>query len=148
MKAIRNFFIWIYSNIELWLAIQRAEKAFRGEYVVGVNRDGSKRYLVGNRRYYVMPDADDRLIIMSRRQMHKLRIMKVMSEEVKARHLMEESFYYTADASKNGIDSLREYKRKKYYEYRLASYERRKRERKTKRLLRKKIRRLKNGSLE
>ena len=63
MKLIRNFFIWLYSNIDLWLAIQRAEKAYRGEFIIGVNKDKSNRYLVGNTRYYVMPDADDKLII-------------------------------------------------------------------------------------
>ena len=47
----------------------------------------------------MLPDADDKLIIMNRRQMHKLRTMKMMSNEAKVRHLKEESFYYTADGS-------------------------------------------------
>lgn len=127
MKLIRNFFIWLYSNIDLWLAIQRAEKAYRGEYIIGVNKDKSKRYLVGNTRYYVMPDADDKLIIMNRRQMHKLRTMKMMSNEAKVRHLKGESFYYTPDGSGNTIDKdLKEFKRKKYFEYRVEVYNKRK----------------------
>jgi hypothetical protein len=131
MKLIRNFFIWLYSNIDLWLAIQRAEKAYRGEFIIGVNKDKSKRYLVGNTRYYVLPDADDKLIIMNRRQMHKLRTMKMMSNEAKVRHLKEESFYYTADGSGNTISkALKEFKRQKYFEYRVEVYNKRRAARK------------------
>ena len=149
MRLLRKFYIWLYSNIDLWLAIQKAEKAYRGEYVIGENKDKSKRYLVGRTRYYVMPDADDNLIIMNRRQMHKLRVMRVMSNEAKTRHLMKESFYYTPDGSGEGIhDTLKEYKRKKYIEYRIKTYENRKAARKQARLLRKKVRRAKRNGLQ
>lgn len=144
MRLLRKFYIWLYSNIDLWLAIQKADKAYRGEYVIGENKDKSKRYLVGRTRYYVMPDADDKLIIMNRRQMHKLRVMRVMSNEAKVRHLMKESFYYTPDGSGEGIhDTLKEYKRKKYIEYRMKTYENRKAARRQARLLRKKVRQAK-----
>ncbi len=148
MKILRKFYIWLYSNIDLWLAIQKAEKAYRGEYVIGENKDKSKRYLVGRTRYYVMPDADDKLIIMNRRQMHKLRVMRVMSNEAKTRHLMKESFYYTPDGSGDGIHGkLKEHKRKMYIEYRMQSYEKRKEARKRSRLLRKNVRKIKKKGL-
>lgn len=148
MKILRKFYIWLYSNIDLWLAIQKAEKAYRGEYVIGQNRDKTKRFLVGRTRYYVMPDADDKLIIMNRRQMHKLRVMRVMSNEAKVRHLMKESFYFTPDGSGERIyDELKEYKRKKYIEYRMATYEKRKLIRKQNRLLRKRVRSVRTKGL-
>lgn len=140
MKILRKFYIWLYSNIDLWLAIQKANKAYKGEYVIGENRDNTKRFLVGKTRYYVMPDADNRLIIMNRRQMHKLRVMRVMSNEAKIKHLMKESFYFTPDGSGEGIhDTLKEHKRKMYVKYRMDTYERRTAARKQARLLRKKV---------
>lgn len=140
MSILRKFFIWLYSNIDLWLAVQKAEKAYQGKYVLGLNKDKSKRYLVGKTRYYVMPDADDNLIIMNRRQMHKLRVMRAMSNEAKVKHLMKESFYFTADGSGDGIDNnLKGYKRKMYIMYRMQTYERRKAQRKQNRLLRKSV---------
>lgn len=149
MKILRKFYIWLYSNIDLWLAIQKAEKAYRGEYAIGVNKDKSKRFLVGSTRYYVMPDADDNLIIMNRRQMHKLRVMKVMSNEAKVRHLMKESFYFTPDGSGEGIhDSLREHKRKMYLQYRMQTYEKRKAARKQARLLRRRTDQLRRRGLK
>jgi hypothetical protein len=115
---IKKFFVYIYANIDLWLAINKAEKAHRGEYVVGNNRDGSPRYSVKGVRYYVMPDDKNRLIIMTRSQMHRFRTSKRMSNEVKVKHLLSESFYFTADKSGEVIDkSLKDYKRKKYIEY-------------------------------
>lgn len=143
MNTLRKFYIWLYSNIDLWLAIQKADQAYRGKYVFGENRDKSKRYLVGKTRYYVMPDANDKLIIMNRRQMHKLRTMRAMSNEAKVKHLTNESFYFTPDGAGIGINGgLKEYKRKMYFIYRMQAYEKRKAERKQKKLLRKKIDRL------
>lgn len=148
MKILRKFYIWLYSNIDLWLAIQKANKAYSGEYVIGQNRDNTKRFLVGKTRYYVMPDADDNLIIMNRRQMHKLRVMQIMSNDAKIRHLLKESFYYTPDGSGECINSkLREHKRKMYIQYRMETYEKRKAARKQSRLIKRKIDRLNRKGL-
>lgn len=144
MKLL-NIFIWIYANIDLWLAIQKAEKAYRGEYVIGENADKSPRYLVKNTRYYVMPDENSKLIIMHRRNMHRLRVKGVMSNEAKVKHLLMESFYFTPDGSGNKIpDGLKAYKRKKYIEYSITMFHRRREEKRRMRLLSRKIKKIKN----
>jgi hypothetical protein len=123
VRKIRAFFIAQLAGVELWLAVQRAEKAYRGELLHHTTKDGRKVYHVGNIRYYVMPDWNDKLIIMHRRNMHKLRKKGRMSEKVQAHDLAKESFYFTTHA--NGADpitaKLKEHKRKKYVEYRIKS---------------------------
>lgn len=123
IRKIRAFFIAQRAGIELWLAIQKAEKAYRGELVRYVTKDKRKIYHRGNIRYYVMPDWNDKLIIMHKGEMHKLRTKGRMSDQVKVHDLKKESFYYTSHA--NGVDpispNLKEYKRRKYIEYRVKT---------------------------
>lgn len=146
MKLL-NIFIWIYANIDLWLAIQKADKAYRGEYVIGKNTDNTPRYLVKNTRYYVMPDDNDKLIIMHKRNMHRLRVKGIMSNDAKVKHLLRESFYFTPDGSGEGIsDELKAYKRKKYIEYCIKTHHRKRKEKRMMRTMRSKVRKAKKSN--
>ncbi len=60
-----KYFLFIKAQILLWYASKQADKAYRGEYKIGENKDGSIRYARNNVRYYVMPDENDKLICMS-----------------------------------------------------------------------------------
>lgn len=48
-------------------------------------------------RYYVMPDSQDRLVVMRRRGMRLLRRHGIFQREVRMSDLQRESFYFTAD---------------------------------------------------
>ncbi|MFA6813008.1 MAG: hypothetical protein WCR45_07950 [Bacteroidaceae bacterium] len=139
MNGISKFIIAQKANITLWYGSRMADQAYKGLHVVGINKDKTKRYSLANTRYYVMPDANNRLICMNRSQFHKLRTKKYMSYEAKIRHLMSESFYFTPQANgQNPIDAMvKEYKRVKYIEYCIETSKRNKRER----ILRRKFRR-------
>jgi hypothetical protein len=141
MKQIINFFIAIKANITLWYASKQAERAYNGSHRVGTNRDGSVRYNRRNCRFYVMPDANHRLICMSRQEFHKLRTKLYMSPEAKIKHLNEESFYYTHHA--NGTEGLtpaqRDFKRKKFIEYSIVTYHQARAYRKQEKEIRKKL---------
>lgn len=123
IRTIRAFFIAIQARIELWLAVQKAEKAYRGELVRRKIDKFHNLYHRGNIRYYVMPDYDNNLIIMHKGEMHRLRVKDRMDSEVKVYDLKRECFYYTCHA--NGQEPIspetREYKRKKYIEYRIKT---------------------------
>lgn len=135
MNVVKKFIIAQKANITLWYASRMADKAYRGLHVIGQNKDKSKQYSLGNTRYYVMPDANNRLICMNRKQFHKLRTKKYMSYEAKIKHLVSESFYFTPQANgQNPIDDkVKEYKRRKYIEYCIELSKRKKTEKRLKR---------------
>ena len=145
MNRLLKFIIAQKANITLWYASRKADQAYKGLHVVGENKDKTKRFSVPNTRYYVMPDANNRLICMNRRQFHKLRTKKYMSNEAKIKHLMSESFYFTPQA--NGAEpispQIKEYKRRKYIEYCIEVRERRKKELTIMRNMKRRIRKMK-----
>ena len=128
-----KFFIFIRASIMLWYATKQADKAYRGEYKIGKNMDKSNRYMVPNRRYYVMPNENNDLICMNRSEFHKLRTKGQMSPEAKVKHLMKESFYFTPQANgrKPISKELKAHKKKVYIKFCIANYYRRKAEKKS-----------------
>lgn len=120
-----KFFIYLKAIISLWYATKQADKAYEGSTEIGKNRDGSPRYARKNVRYYVMPDENDKLICMNRRNFHKLRTNNQMSPEVLVRHLTKECFYFTPHA--NGTspisEKVKDRKKKMYLDYCIKKYE-------------------------
>lgn len=126
MNKIQRFFIAQKANITLWYASRQADKAYMGKYPIGRNKDNSKRYKIGNTRYYVIPDENERLICINRNEFRKLKRKKYISDKAQLKDLKSESFYFTPNCGgKNPIsDELKEYKRRKYIEYCLTIAER------------------------
>lgn len=109
MKSIRRFFIIQFASLRLWYAIKSAEKA----YEIAQSK-GRK-----DKRYYVMPDYNDKLIVMCRSEFRKLKIKKRMSREAQVKHLLKECFYFTpyADGKEAITPQVKEMKRTMYLEY-------------------------------
>ena len=69
-------------------------------------------------RYYVMPDAFDRLVVMRRKGMRTLRRHHVMDRRVRMDDLLRESFYFTPDRAGNTPSpAVMEKKREMYLKY-------------------------------
>lgn len=109
MKKIRKFIVIQFASLRLWYAVKQADKAY--ELAVSENKR--------DKRYYVMPDYNNKLIVMCRSEFRKLKIMKRMSREAQVKHLLKESFYFTPYA--NGRDTItpeiKRLKRTMYLEY-------------------------------
>ncbi len=100
-KLIEMFIVW-RAGIRLDYAIGKAGKAHA--------RTGD--------RYYVMPDAFDRLIVMRRKGMRTLRRHRIMDRRVRMDDLLRESFYFTPDRAGNTAPSvIMEKKREIYLRY-------------------------------
>lgn len=101
-KRIYDSWYLFRANLRLKHAIQKAEKAHR--------KNGE--------RFYVMPDDRDRLIIMRRKGMRRLRRYGLMDNRVRVRDLVKESFYFTPNRAGEGLaDGQKEAKRLMYLEY-------------------------------
>lgn len=85
IKRLRRFFITLRAHVRLWVATAKADRAY-----ADAELKNSK-----DKRFYVMPDADDKLIIMNRSQFRKLKQYKYMDGDVQVKHLIKESFYFT-----------------------------------------------------
>lgn len=109
MKKIRKFIIIQAASLRLWYAVKQADKAY--ELAIAENKR--------DKRYYVMPDYNDKLIVMCRSEFRKLKIMKRMNREAQIKHLLKESFYFTPYA--NGQEAItpeiKSLKRIMYLEY-------------------------------
>lgn len=102
LKKIADLWTIFRANVRLDYAIRKAEKAHK-EY---------------GERFYVMPDHNDRLIIMRRKGMRTLRRYGCMDPRVRVKDLVKESFYFTADGAGNCLsDAQREAKRLMYLKY-------------------------------
>lgn len=98
-----NIFNYIIALSKLEYAIHMANKAHE--------QDGQ--------RYYILPDANDRLIILTRYSFRKLKKQGLISSKATITDITRESFYFTPYA--NGTDSLSleasKAKRKMYLKY-------------------------------
>ncbi len=98
-KLIEMIIVW-RAGIRLDYAIGKADKARTGD------------------RYYVMPDAFDRLIVMRRKGMRTLRRHRIMDRRVRMDDLLRESFYFTPDRAGNTAPPVvMEKKREMYLRY-------------------------------
>lgn len=69
-------------------------------------------------RFYVMPDHNDKLIVMSRRDMRILRRYRFMARSVNMYAIMKECFYATADRKGQKLsESILKAKRDMYIQY-------------------------------
>lgn len=70
-------------------------------------------------RYYILPDANDRLIILTRSSFRKLKKQGLIDRRANINDIVRESFYFTPHA--NGTGSLspaaQKAKRKMYMQY-------------------------------
>lgn len=98
-----NIFNYIIALSKLEYAIHMANKAHE--------QDGQC--------YYVMPDANDRLIILTRYSFRKLKKQGLISSKATITDITRESFYFTPHANGTGALSpvARKAKRKMYLEY-------------------------------
>lgn len=113
MKKIKIILTTWIASLNLWVAIKKADNAYTDAEIKN-NKD---------KRYYVMPDHNDKLIVMNRSEFRKLKLHKRMSEEAKVKHLIKESFYYTPySGGADAIDpNIRKLKRIMYIKYCLHS---------------------------
>lgn len=81
LKTVLAAFVLQRASMRLRYAVRLAERAHR--------KSGE--------RYYVMPDHRDRLIVMRRSGMRRLRRYGYMDSHVRMRDVMRECFYCTAD---------------------------------------------------
>lgn len=81
LKTVLAAFVLQWASMRLRYAVRLAERAHR--------KSGE--------RYYVMPDHRDRLIVMRRSGMRRLRRYGYMDSHVRMRDVMRECFYCTAD---------------------------------------------------
>lgn len=85
IKMIKRFFIVQQASIRLWVASKKADMAYNKAM-----SDNAR-----DKRFYVMPDANNKLIIMNRSQFRKLKKYNYMSNDVLIKHLLQECFYFT-----------------------------------------------------
>lgn len=81
LKTVLAAFVLQRASMRLRYAVRLAERAHR--------KSGE--------RYYVMPDHRDRLIVMRRSGMRRLRRYGYMDSHVRMRDVKRECFYCTAD---------------------------------------------------
>jgi hypothetical protein len=102
IKKLTGMFIVWRAGLRLAYAIRKADKAHA--------RTGD--------RYYVMPDAFDRLVIMRRHGMRNLRRHGIMDRRVRMSDLLRESFYFTPDRGGQTVpQAIRAKKREMYLRY-------------------------------
>lgn len=100
-NLIEMYIIW-KANLRLRYAIKKAEDAHA--------KQGD--------RFFVMPDAFDRLIVMRRKGMRNLRRHGIMDRRVRMPDVWKESFYFTADRGGNKLPpDVMEKKRLMYLDY-------------------------------
>lgn len=98
-----NIFNYIIALSKLEYAIHMANKAHE--------QDGQ--------RYYILPDANDRLIILTRYTFRKLKKQGLISSKATITDIIRESFYFTPHANGTGALSpaAQKAKRKMYLKY-------------------------------
>jgi hypothetical protein len=109
-KQLVNYIHYNVDELKLKFAIHMAIKAH--------NQNG--------KRYFVMPDEKDRLIIMHRPSFRKLKHDGQMSYSAKVSDLIRESFYFTPYSSRNVemeaiTPEIQEAKRLMFHRYMRAS---------------------------
>ena len=109
MKKIRVFLTTWIATINLWVAVKKADSAYTKAEILGAR----------DKRYYVMPDFDDKLIVMNRSEFRKLKLHKRMNSDAQIKHLIRESFYFTPYSGYNQpIDpSVKRLKKIMYIKY-------------------------------
>ena len=109
MKKLNIVLITWMASLNLWLAIRKANKAYA---LAEMNNQKDKRY-------YVMPDENDKLIVLCRDEFRKLKKYKRMDEKARVVHLIRESFYYTPySGGDKAIDpAVKKQKRLMYIRY-------------------------------
>lgn len=109
MKKVKIFLTTWIASINLWVAIKKADNAYANAEITNAR----------DKRYYVMPDYDDKLIVMNRSEFRKLKIHKRMSEDAQVKHLIKESFYFTPYSGFNEVidANVKKLKRIMYIKY-------------------------------
>ena len=100
---IMNIFKKFYYGLRLREAARKADK---------------QHELFGN-RFYVMPAADGRLIIMDKKNFRRLKHKHYISRDVSTADLMRECFYFTPFRNGDGFitNSQRQLKAKQYFDW-------------------------------
>lgn len=109
MKKFKTFIVIQFASLRLWYAVNKADKAY--QKAIEENKK--------DKRYYVMPDHNDKLIVMCRAEFRKLRIKKRMSPEAQVKHLLKECFYFTPYANRDQeiTEQIKQVKRTMYLKY-------------------------------
>lgn len=109
MKRIRVFLTTWIATINLWVAVKKADNAYAKAEIKNAR----------DKRYYVMPDYNDKLIVMNRTEFRKLKIHKRMDGDAQVKHLIKESFYFTPYSGYNQViqPNVKRLKRIMYIKY-------------------------------
>lgn len=98
-----NIFRKIKAFLVLYKAVEQADAAYRQH----------------GRRFYVMPIADGKLMVMDRYDLRRLKVKHYLSKDTNVHTLLSDSFYFTP--MRNGLEEIHPQDRKRreiaYYKW-------------------------------
>lgn len=98
----QTFIAYLFKSLKLWIRLKKS--SIQLSIAIRVAKQKQKAF---NKRFYVMPDYNGKLIALSKDDVNNLKRIKVMDKRVSHLDLMRECFYYTPLAL-NGFGKISE----------------------------------------